>query len=142
MRMTNDYSSLPSSISVTLKALSGMIPVKGGRPLLGQLIRVIPLVAGTINKSWIKVCIVYSNKLYFLWKCGGMTYVSAYLKTSTIMLQQVVGGQRVDDLGPFGARVSRTKAGCPRIIPSLHRVRIRKGDASVVRAWMTMLSIY
>jgi len=140
--MTKDYSSLPSSISVALKTISGMIPVKGGRPLLGVLSRVVPLVARTINKSWVKVCLVYSNKLYLLWKHGGMAYVSAYLKTSSIMLQQSVGGQRVHDLGPFGARVSRTVAGCPRIIPALHRERIRKGDSTVIRGWMTMFGIY
>lgn len=109
---------------------------------MGWLSRTVPLVAGTINKSWIKVCLVYSNKLYLLWKDGGLVYVSAYIKTASIVLQQAVGGQRVLDLGPFGARVSRTKCGLPRIIPRLHRVRIRNGDLRVVRAWMTLFGLY
>lgn len=58
------------------------------------------------------------------------------------MLQQFIGGQRLHDLGPFGARVGRTHSGCPSIIPTLHRARIRQGCIWTIRFWMTLFGLY
>jgi len=137
-----NYSSLPSSITDVVEKINGIIPVKGGRPLLRRFIQIVPLVVGKLNRSWVKIFLVYSNKLYLLHKAGGMSFVSLYCKTSSIMLQQAIGGERVHDLSPFGARVSRTKSGFPRIIPALQRARIRRGEKGVIRAWMTLFGIY
>jgi len=121
---------------------NGMVRVKAGRPLLGWFSRIIPLVGGSINRSWIKVIFVYVRAVHRLYKSGGMQHALLYIKACSILLQQSVGGQRIDDTGPFGVRVSRTKSGCPRIIPAQMRSRIRSGEARVIRAWMTLFGLY
>jgi hypothetical protein len=77
-----------------------------------------------------------------LMKKGGIKFLVIYLKACTSLLQQAIGGQRLTDLTPFGCRVARSRSGLPRIIPALHRARIRKGEVWVIRFWMTIFGLY
>jgi hypothetical protein len=66
-----------------------------------------------------------------------------YLKAAYVVLQQSLGGQRLEDLTPLGIRFARTKGkGYPRIIPVLDRKRMAAGDLAVMRFWLTLFSIY
>lgn len=123
--------------------MNGMIKVKLGRPML-KVLFLIPIALGIKrNLSLVKVLITYLASVHQLWKRSGMRFVVIYLKACFTILQQSVGGQRLSDTGPFGARVSRSRSGgLPRLIPSLHRKRIREGDTSVIRLWLSLFSLY
>lgn len=69
-------------------------------------------------------------------------FLVLYLKTCYSVFQQYIGGQRLHDLSPFGARIGRTHSGCPSIIPAIHRRRIRQGDTWCIRYWLTIFSLY
>jgi hypothetical protein len=123
--------------------MNGLLKVKLGRPML-KVLFLIPTVLGIKrNLSLVKVLITYLAYVNRLYKKGGMRFVVIYLKACHTILQQSIGGQRLSDTGPFGARVSRTRAGgLPRVIPSLHRKRIRSGELLVIRLWLSLFSIY
>lgn len=75
-------------------------------------------------------------------KQGPKTLVM-YLKAAHVIMQQSIGGHYLEDMTPLGLRIRRTKGSkLPRIIPVLHRARIRAGDRNVIRFWLTMFSIY
>jgi hypothetical protein len=123
--------------------MNGLLKVKLGRPML-RVIFLIPVVLGIKrNLSLVKVLITYLAWAHRLYKGGGMRFVVIYLKSSHTLLQQSLGGQRLPDTGPFGARVSRTRSGgLPRVIPVLHRRRISNGDIPTIRLWLSLFSLY
>lgn len=123
--------------------MNGLLKVKLGRPML-KVIFLIPTVLGIKrNLSLVKVLITYLASVHRLYAAGGMRFVVIYLKACHTILQQSIGGQRLSDVGPFGARVSRTRSGgLPRLIPSLHRKRIRNGELLVIRLWLSLFSLY
>jgi len=46
------------------------------------------------------------------------------------------------DLTPLKVRFARNNRGLPRIIPSHHRVSIRKGDKVIITFWLSLFSLY
>nr|QDH86987.1 MAG: RNA-dependent RNA polymerase [Mitovirus sp.] len=123
--------------------MNGMLKVKLGRPML-KVLFLIPIALGIKrNLSLVKVLITYLASVHRLWRGGGMRFVVLYLKACFTLVQQSVGGQRLSDTGPFGVRVSRTRAGgLPRLIPAIYRKRIRGGDLQAIRLWLSLFSLY
>lgn len=119
-----------------------MLKVKLGRPAIPHILSCVALLARRVNLSVVKVVITYLATLHKLQKKGGIRFLVIYLKACSSLLQQFIGGQRLHDLGPFGARVGRTHSGCPSIIPVLHRTRIRSGDTWTIRFWATLFGLY
>lgn len=97
---------------------------------------------GAMSLSWVKVAKAYGSFLYRLWSKQGTSGVVKYLKAASVLLQQSIGGHKLCDPGQLGPRVSRTSSGLPRVIPTIHRHRIRSGDLGVIRTWLTLLSLY
>lgn len=125
------------------RSIGAMAQVKLGRPLLKVLFLITPVVGIKRNLSVVKVLITFAANVYRLSKKGGLRFGVIYLKASSTLLQQAIGGQRLSDLGPLGARVSRTKAGgLPRLIPAIHRKRIRGGDRQCIQFWLSLFSLY
>jgi hypothetical protein len=125
--------------------LNGMLKVKLGRPFLKVLFLLPPVVGIKRNLSLVKVLITFLAHVHRLSKASGLKFTVIYLKTCHTLLQQALGGQRLSDTGPLGARVTRTRnssRGLPRIIPSLHRIRIRNGELAIIRLWLSLFSIY
>lgn len=122
--------------------MNGLIKVKLGRPMLKVLLLLPPVIGLKRNLSLIKVTITYLAYVHRLYKGGSMRFVIVYLKACHTLLQQFLGGQRLSDTGPFGARVSRTRGGLPRVIPVLHRKRIQSGDLLIIRYWLSLFCLY
>jgi hypothetical protein len=119
-----------------------MLKVKLGRPAVQHVLGCIALLGRRVNLSVVKVVITTVAHFWRLQRNGGIRFLVVYLKAASSMLQQYIGGQRLHDLTPFGARVGRTHSGCPSIIPALHRARIRQGDTWTIRFWMTLFGLY
>lgn len=75
-------------------------------------------------------------------KSNGLPWVVKYLKACTVLLMQSTGGHKIKDPRKLGLAVSRTGNGLPRIIPSIWRERIRRGDKKAIRVWLTLFSVY
>jgi hypothetical protein len=119
-----------------------MLKVKLGRPAVQHVLLCVALLGRRVNLSVVKVVITTMASYHKLYKHGGIRFLVIYLKACSAMLQQAIGGQRLHDLGPFGARVGRTNNGLPSLIPALHRARIRRGDAWAIRFWATLFGLY
>ena len=132
------YSRLLSSYA----SLGAMLKVKLGRPAVSHILGCVALLGRRVNLSVVKVVITTVATYHTLYKHGGIKFLVIYLKACTSMLQQVIGGQRLHDLTPFGARVGRTHSGLPSIIPALHRARIRSGETWAIRFWATLFGLY
>jgi len=119
-----------------------MLKVKLGRPAVQHVLGCVALLGRRVNLSVVKVVITTLKTYHMLYRTSGMKFLVIYLKACSSMLQQYVGGQRLYDLTPFGARVGRTHSGCPSIIPALHRARLRSGCTWTIRFWATLFGLY
>lgn len=129
--------------SAQIANFGAMLRVKAGRPLVGPTLRVVSVLGGGLNLSLVKVLVTFFSNLNTLARNSGLRYVVLYLKGCSTILMQSVGGHVLHDLTPLGVRVSRTRGSAiPRIIPVLHRARIRKGEIWVIRLWMTLFGLY
>lgn len=123
--------------------LNGLLKVKLGRPFLKVLFLLPPVVGIRRNLSLVKVLITYLAHLWRLQRDGGFKFLVIYLKSCHVLMQQAIGGQRLKDTGPLGSRVSRTRSGgLPRVIPVLHRKRIRSGETAIIKLWLSLFSVY
>lgn len=123
-------------------SFSGMLRVKAGRPLINHILRGVILVKGSITNSLVKVIVVYVRRLFVLNKSNGPSFVAKYLKSSVSLLMQALAGAQHLTTQELGVAVARTNRGLPRLIPKLHRKRIREGDVTCIRLWLTLFSIY
>jgi hypothetical protein len=79
------------------------------------------------------VCVVTARTFYKLYRAQGKPGLVKSLKASQVCLMQSIGSNPLKDMTPLGCRISRTQGGLPRIIPSLDREKIRKGDSFTIR---------
>lgn len=122
--------------------ISAMAFLKGGRPMLGHLVRSVYALGGTITPNWVRLCTLYLRKLNLLYKHGGLPMVVKYLKVASVIIQQVCGGQKLSCLNGLGMRISRSKSGLPRFIPAYQRKLIKRGEFRVIKFWLTLISIF
>jgi len=140
--MTFQKSKLLKMLSQGAKSLGVMIQVKLGRPALHHVLRLVGALGRRNNLGVVKVILTYLAFLHRLQKRNGLTYMVKFMKSAQVLMMQSLGGQRLYNLNPLGPRLARTKAGLPRVIPALHRVRIRAGDRWTVRLWQSLFGLY
>lgn len=122
---------------------SGVFSVKAGKALVNHLKRMLYLLRGGLTIGYIKVFVVYARFLSHLYRTTNMKYVVKYLKTAQICLMQSVAQQPSRSPSQeFGAAVSCTGTGLPRVIPKAHRSHIRNGSVNHIRLWMTLFGLY
>jgi hypothetical protein len=138
----NLKSKLLKMLATGAKSLGAMIQVKLGRPALHHLLRVVGVLGRRNHIGVVKVILTYLAFLHRLQKRNGLPYMVKFMKAAQVLMMQSLGGQRLYDLGPLGPRIARTKAGLPRMIPAIHRTRIRSGDQWTVRLWQSLLGLY
>lgn len=122
--------------------VNGMLKVKLGRPALKLLLLIVSVLGLRKNLGVVKVLITYLAYVHGLYRKGGARFTIIYLKACSTLLQQAIGGQVLPDTKPFGARVSRTRGGLPRVIPALHRASIRRGNLLIIRLWLSLFALY
>jgi hypothetical protein len=123
-------------------SFSGMLRVKAGRPLVNHLLKGVLLVKGSITNSFVKVIVTYVRYLHYLNNKNGPSYVAKYLKCCVSLLMQALAGAQHHSTQELGVGISRTNRGLPRIIPKLHRMKIREGNTLYIRLWLTLFSFY
>lgn len=142
-KLTNIFSNFSSAIVKALvPSFSGMLRVKAARPMVNWILQSILLLKGSIANSDVKVSVYFVRYLYTLSRKSGLVFTVKYLKASTSLLMQAIAGEAHASTQCLGAAVSRTNSGLPRIIPAVHRMKIRAGDIRTIRLWLTLFSIY
>lgn len=125
-----------------LASISGMISRNGGRPMVQILKKFLSPLVRSWSGGRIRILYLFSVRLYQLRKKSGVKFLTQYLKTGSILLQQAYGGMKVEDMTSLGPKVGRSRVGYPRIIPARDRAYIRAGNRTVLRIWLTLFSIY
>lgn len=123
------------------KWIDGAISVKAGRGLVDLFIKQV-LTISCLTSARVRSLACFSRFCYRLYKKQGFRGLVLTLKALQVSLMQSIGGNPLKDLGLVGPRFSRTKRGLPRVIPKLDRERIRLGDKTVIRIWMSLFSVY
>lgn len=142
-KLLNLFSNFSSSIVKALvPSFSGMLRVKAGRPVVNWLLKAILLLKGSITTSLVKVSVSYVRTLHAMLRQSGIVFTVKYLKACTSLLMQAISGEPHRASQDLGVAVARTNRGLPRIIPAVHRMKIRDGDAATIRLWLTFFSIY
>jgi len=78
-------------------------------------------------------------------KQQGVKGLVLFLKVNCVLIQQSLAGHKIPDVSLLGPRVSRTKLGLPRILPTSVRIRIRNrqpGWDREVRFYLSILYLY
>jgi len=63
------------------------------------------------------------------------------MKSMYVLTIQSLGGYKINDVGPLGPRISRTKSGLPRVFPVSVRKLLKSGDPSTLRWVLSILSL-
>jgi hypothetical protein len=126
-----------------LPDFSGMLSRKGGQAMINYLTKMVILLRGKLTPQYVRIVISFLREIVVLRRRSGINFTVKYLKACQILLMQSVSKQPNRAPGQaFGAAVSRTRGGLPRIIPKAHRSLIRGGSEFHIRFWITMFGLY
>jgi hypothetical protein len=126
----------------TIKKINATFSVKARGLLLRLFTRMIPVIGLKITVARVRTILAFIARCKGIYRRQGMKGLVLWLKSNTVVLQQILGGFRLKDLTPLKARVSRTRSGIPRAILSQDRARIRAGDWRLVRFYLTLFNLY
>jgi hypothetical protein len=90
----------------------------------------------------VRITTITLRRIAKIKKEEGLPGLVKTLKVASIMIQQSVGGHRTHDLTELGKRISRTKAGLPRIILASCRKEIRAGNTIMIRYYLSLFAIF
>jgi hypothetical protein len=125
------------------KQFNASLSVKGWTTLRVHLLQMLRVVFGTVSPFWVKTTFkTFGYEFYRIYKFQGLPGLVKYLKVYSVVIQQVIGGHREEDLTSLGPRISRTKGGLPRVLNSQWRKLIRNGDIKAIRWALTLGSFY
>nr|WAY16591.1 putative RNA-dependent RNA polymerase [Rhizoctonia solani mitovirus 114] len=140
--MKNMYKTNMFRIRLNLDNFHDLFLVKGGTPLV-NIVKSLFIVAGArITNGRIRFATHFIVKARGLLRTQGRKGLVKYLKSSTVLVQQYLGGQRISDLAGLGPRVSRTRSGLPRWIPPLIRRQLFRTDTVAAKLILTLSNFY
>lgn len=116
--------------------------VKSEVKLAVMILRIVPLVFGQLSASRVKVTWGFATNVAKLHRSSGPKGLALYLKTSSVLLQQIAGGMKAESPWGLGCNVARTRSGVPRIINGIHRKEILSGNPQIVRLWLSLFGLY
>jgi hypothetical protein len=123
--------------------LNGAISVKRGRPLVNMFLNISSLMGWRKSCSLTKAIIHFCNAAYKVQKEQSIKGLVIQLKTCSIILQQSMGGYRLENMGLLGTRIARNGRGLPRKwIPLIHRKALLRGDPKVFKLYMTLFGLF
>jgi hypothetical protein len=136
------FKRVKTSLHRVLDTVAWTTALKGGHALVGPLTRAGRLVAGALSKGNVRVICSFVWQLNVVYKHQGVPGVVKRLKTTNVLLMQRLAGRPHGSAQSAGCGIARTRTGWPRLIPSVHRELLRKGDLATIRLWLTLLGLY
>jgi len=128
--------------SLDTKSITARLLLKGSRSLMSLCLSALLTIRSTYNSSWVKITFTFLNEVTRVGRHQGAKGLVKTLKSSTVMIQQSLGGYVIRDLTSIGPRISRTGDGLPRWLPVGVRSRIRSGDVSMIRYTLTLTNLF
>jgi hypothetical protein len=103
--------------------------VKSLHTINKALIRVSLLVVGFTNKQIISSIYILLNRMNYLRKKNGLSFLARYLKACHILCMKAVAHEKgLCNSNSFSPKVALTRSGLPKIIPSYLRNLIRTNN--------------
>lgn len=131
-----------STLNFSKEAANAMIAVKGGTPFVKIFLGMLTPMGFSVTRARVRAIAVILRKFHLIYKHNGYKGLILYLKATAVLLQQSLGGHMIKDTSKLGPRVSRTNVGLPRFILAADRSKIRSGNTSVMRFYLTLLNVY
>jgi len=118
--------------------------LKVWRGLMKPLLSVVRLTVGRLSKDYIIASALFAKHVAKIAKHSGIRGVALYLKVAHVLLMQGLPGSQMhpSDREIGKVTVAKSRDGLPRLIPRQHRRRIRSGDRTIIRLWLTLLGLY
>nr|UJQ92444.1 MAG: putative RNA-dependent RNA polymerase [Mitoviridae sp.] len=110
--------------------------------LIGLCVSIVRLAVGGMTRDRLGAIYVFSKAVINLLRTRGQKGLVLWLKAANICLMTGTGGSPVKDSRALGAFVSLSRSGLPRVIPSAHRLRIRRGDDQLLRMWLSLFGLF
>jgi len=142
MKQRNIISAQRSDVQVMLRKLNGMITRNGGRGWINWLLKVNWAIRGGNTAALARSAVVCMRMFHQLSRSQGRKGLVLYTKNCYVLTMQAVGGHRLHASHSLGMAVGRDRGGLPSFIPREHRRRIRQGDKTILRIWLSWFSIY
>jgi hypothetical protein len=115
----------------------------GERSMIGYLNRLPILLLGSSGRSWILALVRFSRVALRTSSHEGIKGLALLLKTChTMLIKSKAGSPIIGTQTSLGRRVGTTGRGLPRLIPSVHRKMILRGNNKVFIFWLSLFSIY
>jgi hypothetical protein len=116
--------------------------VKSFSSLSERLIRATPMMIGGQSRGWVKAVFHFTRLVMRIRHHQGSRGLALFLKANMLLIQRVVSGSKLTDPRLAGVATSVTNSGVPRWVPVLHRKQILKGDRTVIRFYLGLLTLY
>lgn len=121
-------------LNLNIQNFNAMLSVKARPRLIGLFLRVSSFSLVCLRKGKISGCVLLVRRITNLYKTRGAKGVTLYLKGTTVLFQQYLGGYRIKDSAAVAkSRVSRNNLGLPRIIPVELRRAIRADEFPLIK---------
>jgi len=116
--------------------------VKSAKRLVGRLVIIAPLLAGSRSLGWVKAVFVFVRYVFVVIRAQGYRGAAIRLKSEKLLLEKYLARDENAVPQSFGPAVARTRSGISRSIPAHHRKRIRSGDLGTIRLWLGLYTLY
>jgi hypothetical protein len=116
--------------------------VKSAKRLVGRLVIVAPLLAGSRSRGWVKATFVFVRTVFVIVRAQGYRGAAIRLKSAKLILEKYLAEDRLVATQDLGPAIARTRTGIPTMIPAHHRRRIKSGDKGAIRLWLGLFTLY
>lgn len=100
------------------------------------------MMIGGQSRGWVKAVFHFTRLVMRIRHHQGSRGLALFLKANMLLIQRVVSGSKLTDPRLAGVATSVTNSGVPRWVPVLHRKQILKGDRTVIRFYLGLLTLY
>jgi hypothetical protein len=135
---------LKSKLSTFKSLFSWHFTLKSKNLFFLPLLRVVSLIRGKFSNAFISALFVLTWRLVKITARNGSGFSSRYMKYCSLFTMKYIAGERLPTSrsSTYDLRVSLTKRGLPRIIPTYFRSQINSNNPEVIRTVLTVFGLY
>jgi hypothetical protein len=123
--------------------LSRRLRLTAQQPLIKIVISLSRLAVGGLTRDRIRAIYTFTRAVITMHRSQGQRGLVLWLKAAHVAtMKSLPGSTPMQDTRELGAFVSLSRSGIPRLIPPAHRLRMRRGDPTLFRFWLTLFGLY
>lgn len=131
-----------SAVRIKDSNVNAMTVVKDGVWWVKVFVRMLQPIGLSVTGPRVHAIVILLRKTNKIARKQGIKGLVIHLKACSVLLNQSIGGHKIKDTGGLNCRISRTNLGIPRFILASDRLRIRKGDTSLLKFYASFFSMY